>query len=67
MRRLLEILVIHTFDHCGIGHEAKDANGDYVKLKTLINKAKARNEIGLSKTTKSSVDEFRELGNLYST
>lgn len=64
MRRLLEILLIHSFDYCGIGSEAKDADGNYVKLKTLINKAKSRTEIGLSPSAKSAIDEFRELGNL---
>lgn len=64
MRRLLEILLIHSFDNCGIGNEAKDANGNYVKLKTLINKAKSLRKIGLSPSAKSAIDEFRELGNL---
>lgn len=64
MRRLLEILLIHSFDNCGIGSEARDAEGNYDKLKTLINKAKSRGEIGLSPAARLTVDEFRELGNL---
>ncbi|MGV3590376.1 MAG: hypothetical protein ACO1PZ_01730 [Gammaproteobacteria bacterium] len=64
MRRLLEILLIQSFDQCGIGAEALDADGNYAKLKVLINKAKSRPEIGLSPSTKSAIDDFRELGNL---
>jgi len=64
LRRLLEILLIHSFKNCGIEQESKDGDGNYLRLKTLINKAKARPEIGLSPSTKQAIDDFRELGNL---
>ncbi len=64
MRRMLEILLILAFEKCGIESEAKDQDGNYIKLKTLINKAKSRTEISLSPSTKSAIDDFRELGNL---
>lgn len=64
MRRLLEILLIHCFEHCGIEGETKDGDGNYLRLKTLINKAKFRTEIGLSSASKKAIDDFRELGNL---
>lgn len=64
MRRLLEILLVHTFDHCGIGTEALDPDGGFINLKSLINKAKSRPEIGLSPSVRKSIDDFRELGNL---
>jgi len=64
MRRLLEILLIHCFEHCGIADEAKDDEGNYLKLKTLINKSKSRTEIGLSPSSKKAIDDFRDLGNL---
>jgi hypothetical protein len=64
MRRLLEILLIHCFEKCGIEDEAKDKDGNYLRLKTLINKAKSRKEFALSPAAKTAIDDFRELGNL---
>lgn len=64
MRRLLEVLLIHSFEHAGIVSDITDADGSFQNLKTLINKAKSRPEIGLSATVRKSIDEFRELGNL---
>ncbi len=64
MRRLLEILLIHCFEHCGIENEAKDDEGNYLRLKSIIPKAKSRTELGLSPSSKKAMDDFRELGNL---
>lgn len=64
MRRLLEILIVHCFESEGIEDQIKDADGNYLNLKTLINKAKSRPEIKLSTDVKKDIDEFRELGNL---
>ena len=56
--------MIHCFEHCGIEDEAKDEEGNYLKLKTLINKAKSRTEVALSPSSKKAIDDFRDLGNL---
>jgi Domain of unknown function (DUF4145) len=64
MRRLLEILLIHTFEHCGISEQALGDDGNYRRLKELIDRAKSKREIGLSADAKNSIDHFRELGNL---
>lgn len=64
MRRLLEILVIHCFEAKGIEAQIKDSDGDFNKLKTLINKATSSADIGLSNDVKQEIDQFRELGNL---
>lgn len=64
MRRLLEILLIHSFEQAGIEDSVKDPDGSYQNLKTLINKAKSRPEISLSSNVSKEMDEFRELGNL---
>ncbi|WP_019340239.1 DUF4145 domain-containing protein [Stutzerimonas stutzeri] len=64
MRRLLEILLIHCFEETGLGEQAKDQEGNYNNLKTLINKATSRKEIGLSPESKKEIDSYRELGNL---
>lgn len=64
MRRLLEVLLIHAFEHVGIEDDIKDADGNYQNLKTLINKAKSRAEISISNDVAKDMDQFRELGNL---
>ena len=64
MRRLLEILIIHIFQHKGLETEIQSDEGDFNNLKTLINKAKSMSEINLSPSVKKSIDDFRELGNL---
>lgn len=64
MRRLLEVLIIHSFEKAGIESEISDSDGGYQNLKTLINKAKSRPEIGLSGSVRRAIDQFRELGNL---
>jgi len=64
MRRLLEILLIHTFQKAGIEQIILDTDGTFQNLKTLINKAKSRPEIALSSGVRNSIDLFRELGNL---
>jgi hypothetical protein len=64
MRRLLEILLIHTFEEAGIVSDIVDTEGGYQNLKTMINKAKSRSEIGLSGGVRKTIDQFRELGNL---
>lgn len=65
MRRLLEILLIHCFEHAGIENQVQDDEGSYQNLKTLINCAKSKPEIKLSSDVKKDIDDFRELGNLF--
>lgn len=64
MRRLLEVLLIHCFEHVNIEDDVKDSDGNYQNLKTLINKAGSRVEIAISNDVKKDMDKFRELGNL---
>ncbi|RCS59260.1 DUF4145 domain-containing protein [Parvibium lacunae] len=64
MRRLLEVLLIHSFENAKIENDIKDAEGNYQNLKTLINKAISRTEIKISNDVKRDIDKFRELGNL---
>lgn len=64
MRRLLEVLLIHCFEHASIEADVKDSEGNYQNLKALINKASSRTEIEISNDVKKDMDKFRELGNL---
>ena len=64
MRRLLELLLVHSFQAASIETEILDPDGGYAPLKSLINKAKSKQEIGLSPSVRRVIDQFRELGNL---
>lgn len=62
MRRLIEILLIHTYHH--IEEEIKIKPADqYKDLSAIIKDAIANPKLNLSKGTKDCLDIFRELGN----
>lgn len=63
MRRLLEILLILSYEEHGIDAAIKDASGNYKMLNPIIDDAKVNSALGLSRNTKESLDEFRKLGN----
>jgi hypothetical protein len=64
MRRLLEVLLIHSFEHAGVVDHITEPDGSFQNLKTIINKAKSLPAIGLSASVRKDIDQFRELGNL---
>jgi len=62
MRRLLEILLILAFRH----HEEEaliEQEGTHVSLERIIALAKTSPKLKLSRNTRSSLDDFRTLGN----
>ncbi|UZJ79444.1 DUF4145 domain-containing protein [Fictibacillus sp. KU28468] len=63
MRRLFEILLIHSYEHKELDSEIKDVLGNYRMLVDIVNNAKTNSKLGLSRNTKDSLDDFRELGN----
>jgi len=63
MRRLLEILLIHSYENLGIGSEIKDTTGNYKMLNYIVTNAKSNNNLSLSRNTKDAVDGFRIVGN----
>jgi hypothetical protein len=63
MRRLLEILLIHSYEHLNIENEIKDASGNYKMLSDIINDAKTNSNLGLSRNSKNNIDVFRNIGN----
>jgi hypothetical protein len=63
MRRLLEILLILSFQHHSIEFEIKDGNNEYLPLQKIIGRASTNAVLGLSPDTKNHMDEMRELGN----
>lgn len=63
MRRLFEILLIHSYENKQLSSLIKDSSGNYKMLVDIVNNAKTNSQLGLSRNTRDSLDEFRELGN----
>jgi hypothetical protein len=63
MRRLEEILLIHSYEKHGIDAAIKDGNDNYLMLEGIVKDAVANTTLGLSRTSKVTVEEIRKLGN----
>lgn len=63
MRRLIEILLILSYEHLEIESMVQDGSGQYLPLERIIAEAKSNTKLRLSRDTKSMLDELRTLGN----
>lgn len=63
MRRLLEVLLILSYEHLQIEKDIQDANGHYLPLERIVANAKANPKLRLSRDTKPMLEEFRSVGN----
>lgn len=63
MRRLLELLLILSYEKFGIQNEIKDANNDYFLLNGIANNAKTNTVLSLSRNTKFEIHKYKKLGN----
>ncbi len=63
MRKLIEILLIHTYQYLELESVILQPNNKYKDLSHIIADAVSNNKIGLTKDTKDCLDVFRELGN----
>lgn len=63
MRRLLEILLILSYQELKIESFIQDANGQFKQLNLIIDDAKSNKALALSRNTRESLDTFRKLGN----
>jgi len=64
MRRLIEMLLILAFKHCGIEGEIRGSDGNYLQVSEIINKAITNPTLDLSRNAKEYLNLFREKGNL---
>lgn len=62
MRRLLETLIIESFEHHQISNDVKNANGDFKFLRDLINATLRETRWTLSRNTRSSLPGLKDLG-----
>lgn len=66
LRRLLETLIIEAYEYLGRESEIKDAKGDYLMLKELVDRAcsdRGHRGINLGRGSKDALRESREIGN----
>lgn len=63
MRRLIEILLVHSYQNLGIASRITTSSGEYKALKFIIADSLNNQTLGLSKGAKACIDEFRVLGN----
>jgi hypothetical protein len=63
MRRLVEVLLILTYEHLGVESGIQDSSGNYVPLEKIIASAKSSNHLKLSRDSKAVLEEFRQIGN----
>ena len=63
MRRLVEVLLILSYEHNQIDSEIQDGNGQYLPLEKIIANAKNHTTLRLARDTKVMLDELRSIGN----
>lgn len=63
MRRLFEILLIHTFEKFSIDGLIRDPMGNFIMLSEIVKVAKTRTDLSLSRNTIDGLDSFRDIGN----
>jgi len=63
MRRLLEVLLIHSYENLKIDSQIRDNSGNYYMLERIVSDAKSNTVLNLSRNAKEHLDVFRTLGN----
>lgn len=63
MRRLVEILLILSYEHHSIDQLIKLPDGSYKSLDQIISDAKQNSSLKLTRDTKATLETFRTLGN----
>ena len=64
IRRLVEMLIIETFEHHGIAHKIQDSNGDFLSLKDLVNLTLSEPTWNLARGTKKGLPKLKSVGDL---
>lgn len=64
MRRLLETLLIETFENNGLDHKIKNTDGNFLSLEKLIDKTLAEQSWNLGRDSKKSLPRLKKIGDL---
>ena len=62
LRRLLETLIIECFEQHGIAAKIKNASGDYLYLRDLIDLALSESTWSLGRNVRSALPRLKEIG-----
>jgi hypothetical protein len=62
MRRLLEILIIETFEGNGIDSKVKNATGDYLRFGEIVDALLAESQWTLDKRARNALPKMKDLG-----
>jgi hypothetical protein len=62
-RRLMETLIIEAFEKHGIADSIKNANGDFLQLRDLVDEALGEPSWNLGRNTKRALPRLRDAGN----
>jgi hypothetical protein len=62
IRRLIETLIIETFEHYSIANKIKDKNGDFFYLKDLISKCLQEQAWNLTRNCKQALPRLKDIG-----
>ncbi len=63
IRRIFEILLIESYQNLGIDEEIKNDKDSYFMLEAICTNAKGNKVLNLSRNTKETLDDIRDLGN----
>lgn len=63
MRRLLEILLIRTYEKMGVQQRVQNSDNTYKMLEGIVADARNNPTLGLSRNTRDKLDDYRALGN----
>jgi hypothetical protein len=62
LRRLIETLIIETFEHHKIADKIKNPKGDFLYLRDLIEKTLAEKTWNLTRNTKQALPKLKDVG-----
>lgn len=62
LRRLIETLIIETFEHHKIADNIKNSSGDFLYLRDLIDKTLSEKTWNLGRTTKQALPKLKDIG-----
>jgi len=64
LRRLLETLIIETFENHGLAQKIKDGKGDFLPLKEIVDQLLTETAWNLSRNAKTALPKLKRLGDL---
>ena len=62
LRRLIETLIIETFEHHKIESKIQNASGDFLYLRDLLDKTLAEKTWNLGRNTKQALPKLKDIG-----